>query len=99
MNTDDWGSPNAYFPGAPSCNMNEYFGPHNIVINLTFCALRLHAPVCCERCTADNSSGGDWAGNTYSSNGCPGSCTDHVDNKPLEFTDAYFDFAWIKVYT
>ncbi|PPR03985.1 hypothetical protein CVT24_008304 [Panaeolus cyanescens] len=36
VNTDNWGTPRAYFPGS-SCPMSSKFGPHNIVINLTFC--------------------------------------------------------------
>ena len=36
VNTDKWGTPMADFPST-SCNMAQHFGPHNIVINLTFC--------------------------------------------------------------
>ncbi|KAI1785722.1 endo-beta-glucanase [Ganoderma leucocontextum] len=36
VDTDNWGTPMADFPST-SCNMAEHFGPHNIVINLTFC--------------------------------------------------------------
>ncbi|EAU81590.1 glycosyl hydrolase family 16 [Coprinopsis cinerea okayama7 len=36
VNPDHWGLPTAFFPDN-QCNMNEHFGPHNIVINLTFC--------------------------------------------------------------
>jgi len=44
---------------------------------------------------------GDWAGNSgvYSSSGCPSTCTDYVNNNPSAFTNAYFDFAAIRVYT
>ncbi|KAK0445175.1 endo-beta-glucanase [Armillaria borealis] len=42
---------------------------------------------------------GDWAGNAYASSGCPSSCVDFVNNNPGAFTDAYFDFAWVKVYS
>jgi len=41
---------------------------------------------------------GDWAGAVYSSQGCPGSCTDYVDNNPGSFSGAYFDFASMRVY-
>ncbi|KAK0501620.1 endo-beta-glucanase [Armillaria luteobubalina] len=41
---------------------------------------------------------GDWAGNVYSTSNCPSSCIDFVNNNPAAFVDAYFDFAWIKVY-
>ncbi|TFY64735.1 hypothetical protein EVG20_g5848 [Dentipellis fragilis] len=36
VNTDNWGRPDAYFPNT-SCNFASHFGPHNIIINLTFC--------------------------------------------------------------
>ncbi|KAK0466920.1 endo-beta-glucanase [Desarmillaria tabescens] len=41
---------------------------------------------------------GDWAGNVYASSGCPSSCVDFVNNNPGAFSNAYFDFAWVKVY-
>ncbi|THH13545.1 hypothetical protein EW146_g6682 [Bondarzewia mesenterica] len=71
------GTPDAYFPNT-DCNFSTHFGPHNIIINLTFC--------------------GDWAGNAYSSSGCPSTCVDYVNNNPSAFTNAYFEFSWIKVY-
>lgn len=36
VNTDNWGMPAANFPSG-SCDISQYFGPHNIVINLDFC--------------------------------------------------------------
>ncbi|KAF9520762.1 glycoside hydrolase family 16 protein [Hydnum rufescens UP504] len=44
---------------------------------------------------------GTWAGqpSVYSSAGCPGSCVDHVNNNPSAFTNAYFEFASLRVYT
>ncbi|KAH0581301.1 hypothetical protein H2248_012398 [Termitomyces sp. 'cryptogamus'] len=36
VNTDNWGTPVAHFPSS-SCPIGNKFGPHNIVINLTFC--------------------------------------------------------------
>ncbi|KAK0232388.1 2 beta-glucan [Armillaria nabsnona] len=42
---------------------------------------------------------GDWAGSAYASSGCPSSCVDFVNNNPGAFADAYFDFAWVKVYS
>ncbi|PFH49583.1 glycoside hydrolase family 16 protein [Amanita thiersii Skay4041] len=36
VNTDGWGTPDAYFPD-DSCPISEKFGWHNIIINLTFC--------------------------------------------------------------
>ncbi|KZT27803.1 glycoside hydrolase family 16 protein [Neolentinus lepideus HHB14362 ss-1] len=77
VNTDNWGTPTAYFPDT-DCDFSSHFGPHNIIINLTFC--------------------GDWAGAVYSSDGCPGTCTDYVDDNPSAFANAYFDFASIRIY-
>jgi len=79
INTDQWGTPDAYFPNT-SCDVNSKFGPANVIINLTFC--------------------GDWAGSAsvYSSSGCPSTCTDFVSNNPSAFNNAYFEFAWIKIY-
>ncbi|KAG6917639.1 hypothetical protein DXG01_001746 [Tephrocybe rancida] len=43
---------------------------------------------------------GDWAGSVYpGSSGCPSTCVDYVNNNPSAFTNAYFDFASLKVYT
>ncbi|KAJ8586640.1 glycoside hydrolase family 16 protein [Rhizopogon salebrosus TDB-379] len=36
VDTSTWGTPAAYFPGT-DCDIPSHFGPHNIVINLTFC--------------------------------------------------------------
>ncbi|KAF7789293.1 hypothetical protein EIP86_000236 [Pleurotus ostreatoroseus] len=41
---------------------------------------------------------GDWAGAVFNSDGCSGSCTDYVNNNPSAFTNAYFDFEWLKIY-
>ncbi|KAF8155942.1 laminarinase [Crassisporium funariophilum] len=77
VNTDNWGTPRAFFPST-NCPISSKFGLHNIIINLTFC--------------------GDWAGAVYGSSGCPSSCIDFVNNNPSAFADAYFDFAWLKIY-
>ncbi|KII86586.1 glycoside hydrolase family 16 protein [Plicaturopsis crispa FD-325 SS-3] len=43
---------------------------------------------------------GAWAGSTYgTTDGCPGTCVDYVNANPGAFTNAYFDFASINVYT
>ncbi|KAF9476964.1 2 beta-glucanase [Pholiota conissans] len=76
VNTGNWGTPRAYFPGT-SCPMSSMFGPHNIVINC-----------------------GDWAGSSsvYAASGCPSTCVGYVNNNPSAFNNAYFDFAWLKIY-
>lgn len=79
INPDNWGTPTAYFPST-SCPISSKFGPHNIIINLTFC--------------------GDWAGSSavYGASGCPSTCSAFVNNNPSAFTNAYFDFQWLKIY-
>ncbi|KAI0051465.1 glycoside hydrolase family 16 protein [Auriscalpium vulgare] len=77
VNTDNWGTPDAYFPNT-SCDIASHFQPSNIIINLTFC--------------------GDWAGSVYPSSGCPNDCITWVNNYPSSFSNAYFDFIWVKVY-
>ncbi|KAH9850499.1 laminarinase [Lenzites betulinus] len=77
INTDNWGTPYAFFP-SQSCDLTSHFGEHNIIINLTLC--------------------GDWAGNVFSQDGCPGNCVDFVNNNPSAFTNAYFDIQWLKIY-
>ncbi|KAF8057410.1 endo-beta-glucanase [Lyophyllum atratum] len=42
---------------------------------------------------------GDWAGTVYGSSGCPSTCVDYVNNNPSAFSNAYFDFASLKVYS
>ncbi|KIM26096.1 glycoside hydrolase family 16 protein [Serendipita vermifera MAFF 305830] len=41
---------------------------------------------------------GDWAGNVYTNNGCPGTCVDYVENNPAAFADAIWDFNSITMY-
>ncbi|KAI0260898.1 2 beta-glucan [Gloeopeniophorella convolvens] len=43
---------------------------------------------------------GSWAGTSsvYAASGCPSTCVDYVNNNPSAFNNAYFEFAWIKVY-
>ncbi|KZT10733.1 glycoside hydrolase family 16 protein [Laetiporus sulphureus 93-53] len=42
---------------------------------------------------------GDWAGNAYPNSGCPGSCTDYVDNHPEAFENAFWEVNAVRVYT
>ncbi|RDX44811.1 laminarinase [Lentinus brumalis] len=41
---------------------------------------------------------GDWAGAVFNADGCPGDCVSYVNNNPSAFSNAYFDFASVKVY-
>jgi len=42
---------------------------------------------------------GDWAGSVYSSSGCPSTCEDYVNNNPGAFKNAFWDIAYVKVFT
>ncbi|OCH84667.1 hypothetical protein OBBRIDRAFT_741233 [Obba rivulosa] len=42
---------------------------------------------------------GDFAGNTYPSSGCGGTCQDLVDNQPEAFANAYWEVNSLRVYT
>jgi len=77
VNTDDWGTPIAYFPD-DDCDINKVFGNNNIIIDLTFC--------------------GNWAGEDFSETGCGSNCTQYVNENPSAFSDAYWDFAAVRVY-
>ncbi|EMD33563.1 glycoside hydrolase family 16 protein [Gelatoporia subvermispora B] len=41
---------------------------------------------------------GPWAGSRYSASGCPGTCIDYVNSNPSAFSNAYWDFAALRVY-
>ncbi|KAH9939824.1 putative beta-glucanase from glycoside hydrolase family GH16 [Amylocystis lapponica] len=41
---------------------------------------------------------GSWAGSSFNANGCPGNCTEFVNQNPSNFTEAYWDFAAARVY-
>lgn len=70
INTDEFGTPTAFFPGW-QCNIPEYFGWHNIIINITLCASTFPLYSASD---ADIRTGGDWAGSAFSAAGCPGDC-------------------------
>jgi len=36
VDTGNWGTPRAFFPNT-DCDIASHFGPHNIIIDLTFC--------------------------------------------------------------
>lgn len=37
VNTDNWGTPWAWWPNTASCNLASHFNGNNIIINLTLC--------------------------------------------------------------
>lgn len=40
---------------------------------------------------------GDWAGSTYSGQGCPGTCSSRVAN-PTNFDEAYWKVEYVRIY-
>ncbi|KAG6809636.1 hypothetical protein H0H92_015450 [Tricholoma furcatifolium] len=84
IDTDAWSTPAAYFPDT-SCPIGSKFGPHNIIINLTFCGDYAGNP------TIYAESG---CPSTCDAHEVP----DYVDNNPSAFVDAYFDLEWLKIY-
>ncbi|OCH91949.1 endo-1,3(4)-beta-glucanase-like protein [Obba rivulosa] len=41
---------------------------------------------------------GSWAGSRYSASGCPSTCIDYVNANPAAFSNAYWDFAALRIY-
>jgi len=70
IDTNLWGTPVALFPNT-GCDVSSKFGAHNVIINLTFCELNSALVACQLRLKCQ---GGDWAGQTFTSSGCPGTC-------------------------
>ncbi|KAI0726241.1 putative beta-glucanase from glycoside hydrolase family GH16, partial [Fomitopsis betulina] len=77
INTDNWGTPIAFFPNT-TCDIGTIFGDNNIVIDLTFC--------------------GNWAGDAFTRSGCGANCTQYVEQNPSAFSEAYWDFAALRIY-
>jgi hypothetical protein len=42
---------------------------------------------------------GDWAGNVYSTSGCPSTCNAYVQNNPSAFNEAYWRINTLKIYS
>lgn len=96
ISTSNWGEPTAFFPNT-DCNMATSFGSLNIIINLTFCPCNSFSP---QFLSFILHLGGDWAGQSsvYASSGCPATCDVYVAANPSAFTNAYFDFASLRIY-
>ncbi|KAK7470139.1 hypothetical protein VKT23_001579 [Stygiomarasmius scandens] len=84
--TDFWGKPEAFFPNT-MCDIEELFGDHNIIINLTFCGD-----------WAGNAYLGSGCPVQLTNSTSIATCEDYVNNNPEAFENAYFDFSWVKVY-
>lgn len=101
INTSNWGEPTAFFPNT-DCNIATSFSSLNIIINLTFCTFLayLFGPLVWETNSCFYFSGGDWAGaaSVYAASGCPSTCVNYVAANPSAFSNAYFDFASLRIY-
>src|SRR5262249_30303934 len=77
-----WGLPSSIFNG-PNCDIDANFANHRIVFDTTFC--------------------GDFGDATWSSGGCAAltntqQCSVYVGSNPHEFSEAYWDVNYVKVY-
>lgn len=72
INTSNWGKPFANFPDT-DCNLASHFGPNNIVINLTLCKPLIVFTIVTFS-PGLLTSGGDWAGAVFTSQGCGSDC-------------------------
>ncbi|CAN8099000.1 unnamed protein product [Discula destructiva] len=85
ISTSNFSTPIAQFAGGSGCSIDSYFENHNIVIDTTFC--------------------GDWAGKQAiwdedsTCSALANTCEEYVANNPDAFTDAYWLFNYINVYT
>ncbi|KAL5508546.1 hypothetical protein ACEPAH_6165 [Sanghuangporus vaninii] len=94
---EDSSVPDEVQSGASTVNPDNYGTPYALFPN-TSCDLDSHF--------GDNNIiinltlCGDWAGqgSIFSGAGCPGTCVDYVNNNPSAFTDAYWEFAAVRVY-
>jgi len=66
-----WGLPDAAFTW-DECDYDGHFNAQNFLFDLTFCVRWLVLLMA----FANYELQGDWAGNVYSTSGCPGNCTD-----------------------
>jgi len=53
---------------------------------------------CTDELLSNGITGGDWAGSVYGQSGCPGTCQQRVESNPSSFSNAFFDFASVRVY-
>ncbi|KAJ5577981.1 uncharacterized protein N7459_006945 [Penicillium hispanicum] len=81
-----WGTPTTSFHSQheTGCDMSEHIKNQRIIIDTTFC--------------------GTWAGDDWEGSGCAAStgsstCEDYVKNNPSAFTDAFWTFDSIQVFT
>ncbi|KAI0365230.1 glycoside hydrolase family 16 protein [Pilatotrama ljubarskyi] len=90
-----WGEPVAML--APSgCDPIANFVNHSIIFDITFCG-EATCSAHCARVTDIMCNVGDWAGNSYATSGCPGTCTDRLMD-PSNFVNASWSINALKVY-
>ncbi|KAH9931633.1 concanavalin A-like lectin/glucanase domain-containing protein [Epithele typhae] len=85
IDTSSWGTPSANWP-ASSCNVSEYFSGQQLILDITLC--------------------GDWAGSasvykaTCGGDGSATACyINNVINTPTNYTNAYFEINYIKIFS
>lgn len=90
------GTPIAYFPDT-SCDIGKVFSENNIIIDLTFCGNwagdAFDRSGCGSNCTRQSFSP---ALDTYHD---PYRPIEYVDENPSAFSEAYWDFAALRVYS
>ncbi|PPQ88666.1 LOW QUALITY PROTEIN: hypothetical protein CVT25_010242 [Psilocybe cyanescens] len=93
-----WGLPSARLD-ASQCDIEKYFVKHSIVFGQPsfFDLLFLTSDDCSPTYTSDITFCGDWAGNSYATSGCPGTCEDRLMD-PVNFENASWSINSLKVY-
>jgi hypothetical protein len=81
-NPDNWGKPIAKFNGADTCDIDNYFKDHQIVINTTFCG---------------DWAGQVWAQNDECM-ALASTCEEYVLANPDVYSRAYWLFNYVRVY-
>ncbi|KAF9239252.1 glycoside hydrolase family 16 protein [Melanogaster broomeanus] len=95
---DDSSAPRDVILGAPTINTSHWGIPAAYFPN-TDCNLATHFDA--NYIIINLTLCGDWAGNpsVYAASGCPLTCIDYVNNYPMAFSEAYFQFSSINIYT
>ncbi|KAH0835850.1 glycoside hydrolase family 16 protein [Lanmaoa asiatica] len=104
VDTSTWGEPVAYFPST-DCDFSTHFGPHNIIINLTFCgdwagnSAVYAASGCPSTCTGERHKVDTIFGRYPETHRDRlTNATDYVNANPMAFTGAYFEFNALNIY-
>ncbi|KAI9066573.1 hypothetical protein FKP32DRAFT_355906 [Trametes sanguinea] len=85
IDPSSWGTPSASF-GSPSCDISKFFGPQQMVIDITLCGDWAGVPA--------------WYQATCGGDGSQSACyVDNVINNGTAYSDAYFEISSIKAYS